>query len=175
MEARVKATGEIIKDVKVFEMDCFGDPVTYINDKVFPSVIYKAGDLEIGCDEPIELLTEQKVNDAYQERSGIAGDRANQLAWAFIIVLCAQLIGGSHFREPYIIAAGGIGYMMLSSLQALWQTVTMFILKQRIRNGFVTDDYPSWVGGGAWVFFCAKMIVLTVTAVYAVYNFMKLI
>lgn len=97
MEARVKATGEIIKDVKVLETDCFGDPVTYINDKVCPSVIYKAGDLEIGCDEPIDLLTEQKVNDAYQERSGIAGDRANQLAWAFII----RAMRTTHWWVPF--------------------------------------------------------------------------
>lgn len=123
-----------------------------------------------------EYVTEQQAYDAYQERSVTAGDRANQMAWAFIIVLCAQLIGSDHFKEPYVIAAGGISYLWLSAMQSLWQAVTMWLFKQQIRrNGLQLEDYPDWIGGGAWVFYILKMLVITVTAIYAIWKFIQLI
>ncbi len=73
-------------------------------------------------------------------------------------------------------AAGGICYMLLSALQALWQTVTFWIIKNRIkRDGLLIDDYPQWVGGGAWVFYYIKMAVITATATYAFWHFIVLI
>ena len=174
MIARVKSTGEIIKDVKVYERDPNLVPITYIG--YTTNAIYKADDLEIGCDEPIELLTEQKMYDDYQERSITAGNRAEQLAWAFIVILCAQLIGSEHFREPYVIAAGGIAYMLLSSLQALWQAFAMWLFKNRVKRlGLAVDDYPQWLGGTAWVIYWAKMVVIAVTSVYAVWHFVRLL
>lgn len=134
----------------------------------------------IGVKKPFEdvteCVTEQQAYDAYQERSVTAGDRANQMAWAFIIVLCAQLIGSDHFKEPYVIAAGGISYLWLSAMQSLWQAVTMWLFKQQIRrNGLKLEDYPDWIGGGAWVFYILKMLVITVTAIYAIWKFIQLI
>ena len=174
MTARVKSTGEIIKDVKVYEQDPNYVPITYID--YTTNTIYKADDLEIGCDEPIELLTEQKMYDDYQERSITAGNRAEQLAWAFIVILCAQLVGGSKYAEPYVIAAGGIAYMLLSSLQALWQAFAMWLFKNRVKRlGLAVDDYPQWLGGTAWAIYWAKMVVISITAVYAVVKFVQLI
>ena len=167
MVIKIIKTGEIVKDVQVCEKDSFGEARAYIDSEGF---IYRAGDVE-----EIELLTEQKVYDYYQSRSQTAGDRAEQLAWMFIVILCAQLIGGSHFREPYIVAAGGIGYVLLSSLQALYQAFTAWLLKKRIRRGMEYQDYPSWIGGGAWGFYWAKMAVISATSIYAVYHFMKLL
>ena len=121
-------------------------------------------------------MNEEKIYNDYQERSTTAGDRFNQLAWAFIALLMAQLIGDSHFKEYYVMAAGGLTYLLLSSLQAFWQTITIWLFKQIVkRKGIEPEDYPSWVGGGAWFFYWLKMIVITITTIYAVYHFMQLI
>lgn len=123
-----------------------------------------------------DRLTEKQIYNDYQERSVTAGNRAEQLAWAFIVILCAQLVGGEHFKEPYVIAAGGICYMLLSALQALWQAFSMWVFKQKVkRNNLMVSDYPKTIGGIAWAFYWAKMIVIAVTAVYAVIKFVQLL
>ena len=171
MKAKVKETGKVLKNVEVYERSpLFNYPLTYIDKGT--NTIYKAVDLEIAPSEP---LKEQEVDDLYQERSNTSGERANQLAWAFIIILCAQLIGDSHYAEPYVMAAGGILYMLLSIVQSLWQAVSIWIVKQLIQDGQTYDDYPDWVGGVTWFFYYTKMIVLTITSIYAVWHFMKLL
>lgn len=168
MAKRVKTTGEIIEYVVVKKKDHDGKILTYLDEAT--NTIYKAEDLE-----NVKLLTEQEVDDFYQERSVTTGDRAEHLAWLFIIMLCAQLIGNKHYCEFYIIAAGGIGYIMLSSLQALYQTFTSWLLGRRIRNGALYVDYPKWIGCGGWAFFWVKMIVITATSIYGIYKFMQLL
>lgn len=167
MIVKVKSTG-IIRNVVPFGKDRDGKVLTYIDEST--DTIYKAEDLV-----KVKLLTEQEVYDYYQERSVTAGDRAEHLAWMFIIMLCAQLVGKSHFREFYIIAAGGIGYMLLSSLQALYQSFTSWLLKRRIKNGKLYCDYPQWIGGIAWAFYWVKITVITATSIYAVYHFLRLL
>ena len=123
-----------------------------------------------------ETVTEEKAYDDYQERSQTAGDRGNMLAWAFVCTMFAQLIGSKYFREPYVLAAGGIAYLMLSTMQAWWQTVALWIIKCRIKSKNLSiNDYPDWVGGGAWVFYWLKMIVITVTSIYAIVKFIALL
>lgn len=123
-----------------------------------------------------ECVTEEKAYDDYQERSQTAGDRGNMLAWAFVCTMFAQLIGSKYFREPYVLAAGGIAYLMLSTMQAWWQTVALWIIKCRIKSkNLRINDYPDWVGGGAWVFYWLKMIVITVTSIYAIVKFIALL
>lgn len=174
MTAKVIETGEVLKNVEVFERSSlFNYPLTYIDKGT--NTIYKAEDLEIGCDEPIEPLKEQEAYRDYQERSNTSGERANQLAWAFIIILCAQFVGSNKYAEPYVMAAGGILYMLLSVVQSLWQAVSIWIVKQLIQKGQMYDDYPDWVGGGAWFFYYTKMIVITITSIYAVWSFLKLL
>ena len=123
-----------------------------------------------------ETVTEEKAYDDYQERSATANDRGNMLAWAFVCTMFAQLIGSKYFREPYVLAAGGIAYLMLSTMQAWWQTVALWIIKCRIKSkNLRINDYPDWVGGGAWVFYWLKMIVITVTSIYAIVKFIALL
>jgi hypothetical protein len=174
MNVKVKSTGKIL-DVYAYERGEKFQILTYIDYRT--NTIYKSEDLDLLSNEEVEnLLTGQKAEADYQERSTTAGDCANQLAWAFIILLCAMLIGGSKYAEPYVMAAGGICYMLLSALQALWQAVTFWIIKNRIkRDGLLIDDYPQWVGGGAWVFYYLKMAVITATATYAFWHFIVLI
>lgn len=125
--------------------------------------------------EPQTVTDEQAYKD-YQERSQTAGDRGNMLAWAFVCTMFAQLIGSKYFREPYVLAAGGIAYLMLSTMQAWWQTVALWIIKCRIKSkNLRINDYPDWVGGGAWVFYWLKMIVITVTSIYAIVKFIALL
>ena len=123
-----------------------------------------------------ETVTEEQAYKDYQERSQTAGDRGNMLAWAFVCTMFAQLIGSKYFREPYVLAAGGIAYLMLSTMQAWWQTVALWIIKCRIKSkNLRINDYPDWVGGGAWVFYWLKMIVITVTSIYAIVKFIALL
>jgi len=178
MNVKVKSTGKIL-DVYAYERGEKFQILTYIDYRT--NTIYKSEDLDLLSDEEVEnLLTEQKAEADYQERSTTAGDRANQLAWAFIILLCAMLIGGSKYAEPYVMAAGGICYMLLSAFQGLrtarHSADTFWIIKNRIkRDGLLIDDYPQWVGGGAWVFYYLKMAVITATATYAFWHFIVLI
>lgn len=168
MEAKVLSTGKFIKNVEVFKKDADGKVLLYIDNAT--NTVYKAEDIE-----EVELLKEEDVFDFYQERSITAGDRAEHLAWLFVIMLCALLIGKSRYYEFYVLAAGGIGYIMLSSLQALYQTFTSWLLHRLITRGALYDDYPKWVGCGAWAFFWAKMLVITATSIYGISNFMQLL
>lgn len=123
-----------------------------------------------------QAVTEEQSYKDYQERSQTAGDRGNMLAWAFVCTMFAQFIGSKYFREPYVLAAGGIAYLMLSTMQAWWQTVALWIIKCRIKSkNLRINDYPDWVGGGAWVFYWLKMIVITVTSIYAIVKFIALL
>lgn len=116
-----------------------------------------------------DVLTEEKVYDYYQERSVKAGERADQLAWMFIVMMTGGLISGHAFQTFAVCAALAAVYMLLSVAQAVWQTFTSWLFKQQVKKMDVApDDYPSWVGGGAWLFFWAKMITIASAIIYFV-------
>lgn len=132
-----------------------------------------AFELEENSDKPI---TEQAAYDEYQERSKISGDKAEQLAWAMIVLLAGQLIGGSKYSEFYVLGGVALLYLLLSTLQYVWQTVTIWLVKCRIkRTGIVLDDYPDWIGFGAWVFYWLKMNVIAAGAIYGASHFIQFI
>ena len=119
-----------------------------------------------------DTVTEEQVYDYYQERSKTSGERGDMLAWALVGMLCAQVIGDHAYLEFYVGGACGIMYMLLSMLQAVWQTVTAWIFKNIIhRTGDTPEDYPEWVGGGAWAFYWLKMTMLTIGTIYVAYRF----
>jgi hypothetical protein len=125
-------------------------------------------------DEADQPLTEQAAYDEYQERSGISGDRAEQLAWAMIVLLAGQLICGSKYAEFYMLGGAGLLYLLLSTLQSAWQSVTIWLVKCRIkRTGIILSDYPDWVGFGAWVFYWLKMIIIAIGAIYGASHFIS--
>ena len=114
-----------------------------------------------------ETVTEEQVYDYYQERSVKAGERADQLAWIFIVMMTGGLISGHAFQTFSICAMLAAIYMLLSVVQAVWQTFTSWLFKNIIhRTGETPEDYPSWVGGGAWFFFWAKMITIASAVIY---------
>ena len=114
-----------------------------------------------------ETVTEEQVYDYYQERSVKAGERADQLAWMFIVMMTGGLISGHAFQTFSICAMLAAIYMLLSVVQAVWQTFTSWLFKNIIhRTGETPEDYPSWVGGGAWFFFWAKMITIASAVIY---------
>ena len=116
------------------------------------------------ADQP---LTEQAAYDDYQERSKTSGDRAEQLAWAMIVLLAGQLIGGSKYAEFYVLGGAALLYLLLSAMQSVWQSVTIWLIKCRIkRTGIRLSDYPDWIGFGAWVFYWLKMIIIAIGAIY---------
>ena len=115
------------------------------------------------------VLTEEIVYDYYQERRVKAADIADQLAWMFIVMMTGGLISGHAFQAFSVCAALAAVYMLLSVAQAVWQTFTSWLFKQQIKKMDVApDDYPSWVGGGAWLFFWAKMITIASAVIYFV-------
>ena len=123
-----------------------------------------ANKMEMSADQP---LTEQATYDAYQERSKTSGERAEQLAWAMIALLTGQLIGGSKYAEFYVLGGAALLYLLLSAMQSVWQSVTIWLVKCRIkRTGINLNDYPDWVGFGAWVFYWLKMITIAIAAIY---------
>ena len=122
-----------------------------------------------------DLLTEHQAYDDYQERTVKSTDRADQLAWAIVALLAAQLIGGSKYGEMYVMAAGALAYLLLSTLQYAWQGLAIWIVKQRISRGQCLADYPSWVGGTAWVLYALKLCALTAAAVYGIVHFLRLL
>ena len=119
-------------------------------------------------------LTEQKMFDEYQERTKTAGDRANDIAWCLVILLAAQLIGGKTYSNFFVACAGGLLYMLLSALQAVWQGATIWWFKNHHADE-VPTDYPEWIGGTAWVFYYLKMAVIAAAVVYIVYSFLMLL
>ena len=121
------------------------------------------------ADEDCEL-TEEKVYDFYQERSVTAGNRADQLAWMFILMMTGGLISGHAFQAFSVCATLSAIYMLLSVMQAVWQTFTSWLFMKQIRKADVMpSDYPAWVGCGAWLFFWLKMINISAAVCYFVY------
>lgn len=144
---------------------------------------YKKGD-HVWAKQPKELagreddaeqpLTEQAAYDEYQERSKTAGERAEQLAWAMIVLLAGQLIGGSKYAEFYVLGGAALLYLLLSAMQSVWQSVTIWLVKCRIkRTGIKLNDYPDWIGFGAWVFYWLKMIIIAIGAIYCASHFIS--
>lgn len=126
----------------------------------------------IDCEEDDDVLTEQRAYNDYQERSKTAGDRAESLAWMMGALLFGQLVGGSKFAEFYVLGAAALLYLLLSAMQSVWQSVAFWIIKCRIkRTGVTLNDYPNWVGFGAWVFYWLKMIIIALGATYGAYRF----
>jgi len=125
-------------------------------------------------DDADQPLTEQAAYDAYQERSKVSGDRAEQLAWAMIALLTGQLIGGSKYAEFYVLGGAALLYLLLSAMQSVWQSVTIWLVKCSIkRTGIQLNDYPGWVGFGAWVFYWLKMIIIAIAAIYGASHFIS--
>jgi len=125
-------------------------------------------------DDADQPLTEQAAYDDYQERSKTSGDRTEQLAWAMIVLLAGQLIGGSKYAEFYVLGGAALLYLLLSAMQSVWQSVTIWLIKCRIkRTGITLNDYPDWVGFGAWVFYWLKMIVIAIAAIYGASHFIS--
>ena len=126
----------------------------------------------IDCEEDDDVLTEQRAYNDYQERSKTAGDRAESLAWMMGALLFGQLVGGSKFAEFYVLGAAALLYLLLSAMQSVWQSVAFWIIKCRIKHtGITLNDYPNWVGFGAWVFYWLKMIIIALGAIYGAYRF----
>lgn len=112
-------------------------------------------------------LTEEKVYEFYQERSGMAGERADQLAWMFVVMMTGGLISGHAFQTFSICAMLAAIYMLLSVLQAVWQAFTSSLFMKIIKHKQTKpDDYPWWVGSGAWLFFWLKMITIASAVIY---------
>ena len=121
-----------------------------------------------------DALTEEKAYDDYQERSNTANDRGEQLAWAFIVLLAGMMIGNHGYLEYYVGAACGLAYLLLSMIQSAWQTIAIWIVKNRIkRDNLTIEDYPEWVGGWAWVFWYTKIGLLTIGTIYVAYRFVS--
>lgn len=125
-------------------------------------------------DDADQPLTEKAAYDEYQKRSKVSGDRAEQLAWAMIGLLAGQLIGGSKYAEFYVLGGAALLYLLLSSMQSVWQAVTIWLVKCRIkRTGIRLNDYPDWVGFGAWMFYWLKMIIIAIGAIYGASHFIS--
>ena len=125
-------------------------------------------------DDADQPLTEQAAYDEYQERSKTSGDRAEQLAWAMIALLAGQLIGGSKYAEFYVLGGTALLYLLLSAMQSIWQSVTIWLVKCRIKHTSIKlNDYPDWVGFGAWVFYWLKMITIAIGAIYGASHFIS--
>lgn len=133
-----------------------------------------ANKMEMPVDGHDQPLTEQVAYDEYQERSKVSGDCAELLAWAMIGLLVGQLIGGSAYAEFYVLGGVALLYLLLSTMQYVWQSVTIWLIKCRIkRTGITLNDYPDWVGFGAWVFYWLKMIVIAAGAIYGTSHFIS--
>ena len=121
-----------------------------------------------------QTVTEEKAYDDYQERSTTANDRGEQLAWAFIVLLAGMMIGNHGYLEYYVGAACGLAYLLLSMIQSAWQTIAIWIVKNRIkRDNLTIEDYPEWVGGWAWVFWYLKIGLLAIGTIYVAYRFVS--
>jgi hypothetical protein len=119
-------------------------------------------------------ISEQKAYDDYQDASLRSKERGDQLAWAFIVLLVGMMIGDHSYLEFYVGAACALAYMLLSTLQSVWQTVAIWIIKNCIkRHNLTIEDYPQWVGGWAWVFYYSKIALLTIGAIYVVWRFVE--
>ncbi len=153
--------------------DCYSDGVIC---DIFDVTNFDTSNFQLVEEKPIEeepeYITEQKAYDTYQERSQAANDRGEQLAWAFIVMLTGMLIAGHGWLEFYVGAACGLAYLLLSMLQATWQTIAIWIIKNRIKmHDLKIEDYPQWVGGWAWVFYYLKIALLAIGTIYVASRF----
>ena len=117
--------------------------------------------------ETRKALTEEEVYDFYQESSVRACSRADQLAWMFVMMATGCLIAGHAWQTFLTCAALALVYLLLSVLQAVWQTLTAWLFKRQVaRMDTPPDDYPWWMGCGAWAFFWAKMVAITAAVIH---------
>lgn len=131
------------------------------------------------------MADEDAAYRMYQGKSGNAVDKADQLAWMFIVMMTGGLISGHAFQTFSVCAALACLYMLLSVMQYVWQAVAAWIFMQQIKrerakHPEITDkeypwpkDYPNYMGGGAWVFYYAKIIVITCAVCYFVYQLLS--
>jgi len=129
-----------------------------------------------------DFVNEEKANRLYLKKSGVASDKADQLAWMFVLMMAACLISGHIYRTFLVSAMLSCVYMLLGVIQCVWQAVAAWIFKQQIKrerakHPEITDkeypwpkDYPNYMGGGAWVFYYAKMITITAAVCFFVYG-----
>ena len=127
-------------------------------------------------------MKESEINETYQEFSVKCGERAERLAWAFIIMLVGCLISGHAFQTFAVCAMLSVISLLLGVLQSLWQTVTIWWFKQRVhreqeRNKdqpgvtiIEPDNYPDYVGFGAWVFYLLKIATIAAAVCYFVHQ-----
>ena len=153
-----------------FKDKCHDEEVFFCNDQY--GMEYSKGKRFVEVNE--KAITEQQAYDDYQERSKTANDRGEQLAWAFIVLLAGMMIGNHGYLEYYVGAACGLAYLLLSMIQSAWQTIAIWIVKNRIkRDNLTIEDYPEWVGGWAWVFWYLKIGLLTIGTIYVAYRFVS--
>ena len=176
-EKKAEIYNQVVDDIRKFVRGESEDNLLFTYDYISPDGQTRSTwwletiDCEDDADQP---LTEQAAYDEYQERSKTAGDRAEQLAWAMIALLAGQLIGGSKYAEFYVLGGAALLYLLLSAMQSVWQSVTIWLVKCRIkRTGIKLNDYPDWVGFGAWVFYWLKMIIIAIGAIYGASHFIS--
>ena len=127
-------------------------------------------------------MKESEINETYQEFSVKCGERAERLAWAFIIMLAGCLISGHAFQTFAVCAMLSVISLLLGVLQSLWQTVTIWLFKQRVHREqerykdqpdvtiIEPDNYPDYVGFGAWVFYLLKIATIAAAVCYFVHQ-----
>lgn len=176
-EKKAEIYNQVVDDIRKFVRGESEDNLLFTYDYISPDGQTRSTwwletiDCEDDADQP---LTEQAAYDEYQERSKVSGDRAEQLAWAMIALLAGQLIGGSKYAEFYVLGGAALLYLLLSAMQSVWQSVTIWLVKCRIkRTGITLNDYPDWVGFGAWVFYWLKMIIIAIGAIYGASHFVS--
>ena len=175
-EKKAEIYNQVVDDIRKFVRGESEDNLLFTYDYINPDGQTRSTWwLEtIDCEEDDDVLTEQRAYNDYQERSKTSGDRAESLAWMMGALLFGQLVGGSKFAEFYVLGAAALLYLLLSAMQSVWQSVTIWLVKCRIkRTGITLNDYPDWVGFGAWVFYWLKMIVIAIGAIYGASHFIS--
>ncbi len=115
------------------------------------------------------IITEEIANREYQERSDAVNDRGTILSIMLVSFMVGPLFSGNVFDFTLLPGVLGMLYMLLSMLQAFWQTVTVSLFKwYMVRTKKTYTNYPSFIRRGAWVMFVLKNIVLVVAVVYLV-------
>jgi len=113
-------------------------------------------------------VTEPMVYDFYQKSAANAANRADQLAWMFIVMMTGGLISGHAFQTFSVCAALSAIYMLLSVMQSVWHVFTCWLFKRQLKKAEVMpNDYPVWVRA-SWLFFWLKMISISAAVCYFV-------
>lgn len=102
-------------------------------------------------------MTQEEMYRDYQEFSRKAGERATWIAVMIIIMAVGSFHTGKVYEEFTKSAVLACCFLLLHTMQAVWQTVSMWIFRQT-KASEDANDYPDWVGGPAWVLFYAKMV-----------------